>query len=211
MDDAEFDRSLVASAFRLIADKGWGRLSLVEAAQDAGLPVDRARARFPNRSALLLRFGLLADQATLVDADVSGTVRDRLFGMIMKRIDVLQAHRDGVLALFRALPGEPAAVALLNLANLTSMGWMLDAAGVAGLSGPLGLLRRKGLMAVWLWTVNAWRRDDSADLSATMAALDQALRQAEKAAAWLPGEAARGDPPGSELSASEPFEPPAPI
>ena len=40
-------------------------------------------------------------------------------------------------------------------------------------------------MAVWLWTIRAWRRDDSADLSGTMAALDIALSRAEQAAGWV--------------------------
>ena len=35
-------------------------------------------------------------------------------------------------------------------------------------------------MAVWLWTIRAWRSDESQDLSATMAALDAALRRAER-------------------------------
>ena len=64
------------------------------------------------------------------------------------------------------------------------MRWMLEAAGIPA-RGVRGELRVKGLVAVWLWTIRAWRADDTEDLSATMAALDTALRRAEQAAEWL--------------------------
>jgi hypothetical protein len=61
---------------------------------------------------------------------------------------------------------------------------MLDAAGIPT-RGINGELRVRGLCAVWLWTVRAWRSDETEDLTATMAALDAALRRAEQAAEWL--------------------------
>ncbi len=53
-------------------------------------------------------------------------------------------------------------------------------------SGLNGLLHVGGLEAVWLWTVRAWTRDESADLGPTMAALDHALQRAGEASQWLP-------------------------
>lgn len=184
MDDAEFDRALIAAAFQVAAEKGWRSLSVGAAARAAGLPLARARERFPGRAAIWLKFGRLADQSALEQAPSDGPVRDRLFDLLMRRIDALQTHRAGVLALLRALPTEPPTALLLALATRRSMRWMLDAASIptAGLSGEL---RIRGLMAVWLWTVRAWRADETEDLSATMAALDAALHRAEQAAEWL--------------------------
>ncbi|MEE3092498.1 MAG: TetR family transcriptional regulator, partial [Pseudomonadota bacterium] len=50
---------------------------------------------------------------------------------------------------------------------------------------PFGLLRAKGLLAVWLITERVWLGDDSPDLGPTMAALDRNLRRAEKFATQL--------------------------
>ena len=157
------------------------------------MPLARARERFPGRAAILVRFGRLADQAALAEAPSDGPVRDRLFDLLMRRIDALQAHRAGVLALLRALPAEPPTALLLTLATRRGMRWMLEAAGVPT-RGIGGELRVKGLLAVWLWTVRAWRSDESEDLSATMAALDAALRRAEQAAEWLGWRARPADP-----------------
>lgn len=205
MDDAEFDRALIATAFALAAEKGWRRVRIAAAARRADLPLDRARLRFPGRGSLLMRLGRMADQRALEGAVAEGSPRDRLFDMMMRRIDVLQAHRAGVLALLCALPAEPPTALLLAVATRRSMGWMLEAAGIPT-TGALGRLRVQGLMAVWLWTLRAWRTDESEDLAHTMAALDAALSRAQQAAEWFGG--TRPPPPASPESAP-PASPPA--
>src|ERR1700722_17992677 len=98
MDDLEFDRALIAAALELAADRGWQRVGVVQAARQAGLPLDRARRRFSGRTAVLLRLVRMADHAALAGAADEGAVRDRLFDLLMRRINVLQSHRAGVLA-----------------------------------------------------------------------------------------------------------------
>lgn len=185
MEDSDFDKALIASAFGVAAREGWRRASVAEAARSAALPLARARVRFPNRTAILLRFGVLADKSALEQSTVRGPVRDRLFDMLMRRLDVLQAHRAGILALLQALPAEPGTALLLDVATRRSMRWMLEAAGF-DTSGLNGELHTRGLVGVWLWTLRAWRQDETSDLAATMAALDKALNRAEQAARWLP-------------------------
>ena len=202
MDDAAFDRALIAAAFQLAAEQGWRATNVAAAARAAGLPLDRARERFSGRVAILLRFGRLADQSALADASADGSPRDRLFDLLMRRIDMLQAHRGGVLALLRALPAEPPTALLLGLATRQSMRWMLEAAGIPS-RGANGALRVKGLVAVWLWAIRAWRTDESEDLSATMAALDVALRRAEGVAERLGWQARQTPEPPQDGPPSE--------
>jgi len=208
MDDTAFDKALIAAAFQLAAEKGWRSVSVAAAAQAAALPLARARERFPGRFAILLRFSRLADQAALGEASGEGTTRDRLFDLLMRRIDALQAHRAGVLALLRALPVEPRTALLLALATRRSMRWLLEAAGAAT-RGIHGELRVKGLVAVWLWTLRAWQSDVSEDMSGTMAALDQALGRAERAAEWLGWRVPASEPPEATESVTSPPEAPA--
>ncbi len=198
MEDVRFDAALIAAAFRLAAEQGWRAVSVAAAARAADLPLARARERFPGRAAILLRFGRSADQLALSDTPAEGTARDRLFDLLMHRIDALQAHRTGVLALLHALPGEPPIALLLALATRHSMRWMLQAAGLST-RGLRGEMRVKGMVAVWLWTMRAWRTDETEDLSATMAALDAALRRAEQAAEFL-GWGGRPSKPASDAA-----------
>jgi len=211
MDHASFDRELIASAFQLAAAKGWRSISVAAAALAAGVPLARARERFPGRAAILLRFGRLADQAALAELPPDGSTRDRLFDLLMRRIDTFQAHRVGVLALFHALPAEPPTALLLALATRRSMRWMLEAAGIPT-RGVRGELWVNGLVATWLWAMRTWRADETEDLSVTMAALDRALRRAEQTAEWLgwSGKAAAPSPDGTEPDAGLTEPPPPP-
>jgi hypothetical protein len=167
---------------------------------------------------LLLRFGRIADQAALAELPGEGSVRDQLFDLIMRRIDVLQAHRAGVLALLHALPHEPPTTVLLACATKRSLRWLAQSAGV-DLTGLRGELKLRGLVAVWLLTLRAWQRDETADLSATMAALDAALNRAELAVRWLRARVAPDprsqpapapEPPPPEASTQSPQENPLP-
>jgi hypothetical protein len=206
-DDAGFDAALVRAAMALAAEAGWQAVSPLAAARAAGLAPEKVRARVCGRAGILLRLGRMADQAALSGAPAEGTVRDRLFELLMRRLDVFQAHRAGVLALLRALPSEPGTALLLACATERSMGWMLDAAGVSP-HGLRGMLRVKGLTGVWLWTIRAWERDESADMAATMAALDQALARVEGWARYLSPGARRGT--GGSEAAAEADEAPVP-
>jgi ubiquinone biosynthesis protein COQ9 len=211
MEDTEFDKALIHAAFALAGEKGWPAASIAEAARRADLSLSEARQRFPSRAALLLKFGRMADQAALAETPKEGTVRDRLFYLLMQRLDMLQTHRAGVLALMRTLPTEPGTAALLACATRRSMRWLLEAAGVSS-RGVRGDLRTSGLLAIWLWTLRAWQADETADLSQTMSAVDTALQRAERFAGWLGGAEVPSPPSPEEVSVSEipQGEPPEP-
>jgi AcrR family transcriptional regulator len=194
MTDINFDTSLVTAAFRMAGEEGWHKVNAAAAARAAGLSVAEARARFPSRASILLRFGRMADQVALRDAPTEGSVRDRLFDLLMQRFDFLQDHREGVRALLRSLPYDPLTAALLACSTTRSMRWMLQGAGVDA-TGPRGDLQTHGLLAVWLWAVRAWEKDESEDLSGTMAAVDSGLQRAEGLASWLGGSRPAPPPP----------------
>lgn len=197
MDDTEFDRALIGAALQIAAEDGWQQVGVLRGARRAGLDPGRARARFPGRGAILLRLGVLLDQAALAETPTEPAARERLFDLLMRRFDAMQPYRDGIVALLRGLPYDPGAALLLATATARSMAWMLEGAGISA-QGPAGGLRSQGLLAVWLHAVRAWEKDDSPDLSGTMAALDRALSRAEQAASWLRGR--RAGPPADEAA-----------
>jgi AcrR family transcriptional regulator len=186
MSGQDFDHELIAAAFQRAAEVGWARLTIVDAARAARLALGEARTRFPGKLALLRRFGMMLDQAALAADSGEGSVRDRLFDLLMSRFDAMKPHREGLRALLRHVPGDPATALALGCATRRSMRWMLQAAGVST-AGLRGALRVRGLIAVWLWALRAFERDDSEDLSATMAALDTALGRVHQMAPWISG------------------------
>ena len=212
MSVESFEHELVAAAFDLAAKEGWRRVSVPAAVRHhGGLEMADMRRRFPGTLSILKRFGHLADEHALQGAATEGPARDRLFDMVMRRIDFLQRHRAGVIALLRHAPTDPLLALWLARSTLASMEWMLEGAGISA-RGPHGAIRARGLLAVWLWTVQAWLRDESEDLSATMAALDKALMRAEQAETQFGGHRASGIPaagavpePGTDPLPDQPF------
>jgi ubiquinone biosynthesis protein COQ9 len=202
MDDQAFDASLISAAFALAGETGWKRLRVAEAARRAGLPLDRARLRCPGGIAVLVKFGRLADAAALRGAPADGPERDRLFDILMRRYEFLEAHRAGVEALMRRLPADPPLALLLHRLTLRSMRWMLEGAGISA-AGLDGCLRAQGLEGVWLLGLRAWRDDASEDLASTMSALDKALARAERFASWLPGGRRAAAPADNDVSMAE--------
>ena len=191
MDTSQFDKAMITAVFQRAALVGWRETTLAAAARDAALDLPRVRMRFPGKTAVLLRFGVVADQAMLAGAPSEGLPRERLFDLLMLRFDQLQQHRDGMLALMQALRTDPATTLLLYGATLRSMRWALDAAEVPT-DGPLGALRVHGLAAVWAYAMRAWQMDEgSADLPATMAAVDRGLDRAMQAEGMLNREPVR--------------------
>jgi hypothetical protein len=194
MTDTDFDGALVTAAFAMGAEAGWRHVSAAAAARRAGLDLVMARARFGTRGAILCKFGELADIAALTGALSEGSVRDRLFDTLLRRFDFLQIHRPGVVALLKSLPAEPALALCLANETVRSMGWLLESAGVSA-GGVRGELAKSGLALVWAYGVKAWIEDESADLTATMAAVDTALNRADSLASRFAPPAASEDVP----------------
>lgn len=200
MNDSDFDAAVVKAVLTQAGERGWRGASLVEAAREGGLDLARLRRRFPSKLFVLIRFGTIADQAALTGAVTEGAAKDRLFDMIMRRFDVLQAHRAGVLAVLDAAAMDPVLGLMLARLSTRSMGWLLETAGLSAL-GLRGALRAKGLLGVWLWGVRSWRDDDSSDLAATMMTVDKALDRAGQLARYIgdkgpPIEEPAADPAG---------------
>lgn len=180
------DSELLAAFWRVLAGTGWDGLTLRAVAAEAGVPLAELRRRFPGPLAFLRAHFAAVDQEVIegtVD-DATSTARDRLFDVLMRRLDAMQPHRAGITRLMKDLPRDPALALWLAAQMPAAMAWMLEAAGLEA-TGPKGAARAHGLAAVWLAAVRAWEKDDSQDLSPTMAALDRALDRADKAARSL--------------------------
>lgn len=183
----DLETTVLDAALELAAQRGWARLSLAEIAEAAGVKMSVLYARYPTKQAILDGLARHVDRAVLrsVDDDPpEGTARERLFDLLMRRLDVLDAHRDGVKAVVRDGARDPVALVCGACALRRSMAAMLEAGGLSA-HGLLGLLRVKGLSAAYLAGMRAWLGDDSPDKARTMAALDKALRRLDGWAAML--------------------------
>jgi AcrR family transcriptional regulator len=196
---AKAEARVVAAALDLIAERGWRSLTLDDVARRAGMDLAAVRALFPKRDALLEAFFREVDRKVAAEgtysADDPNPARDRLFDVLMRRFDALNAHRGAMVALTRDLPFDPKGAAQAACRLCRSLKGALKTAGLSP-QGPLGCLRLKGLIVIYLNALRVWLSDETSDLSPTMAALDKGLRAAESAMAAL-GSLAPGAPGGA--------------
>lgn len=202
--DDQFDSALLEAAMSLAASKGWRNVSMPEIARQAGLDLGEVRRLYPFKLSILLLLGQLADRSALIDDGSSGTPRETLFDLLMRRFDVFQQYRAGVLAVLRTLPFDPVTTLALGAATMDSMSWIAGASGIAT-TGIDGVLRVQGTVALWTHALRAWEKDENEDLGTTMAALEQGLDRAER---W--GLFPRRTESDAELSPGAPSRLPAP-
>jgi AcrR family transcriptional regulator len=179
----ERDR-IMDAALRLIAERGWRRLSLGEVAVEANVPILAVYREFGSRLAILCGFFRRIDELVLaapVEAEPDARPRDQLFDLVMRRFDALRPYRDALVVLGRELPADPCTALAVGARLVRSFAWTLEASGISA-AGVGGVVATKLTVAAYLATMRVWLRDDSPDLAPTMAALDRRLRGIER---WL--------------------------
>jgi AcrR family transcriptional regulator len=185
---ASSERDRVIEAFlALLADKPMEEVGFGEIAARAGVSLAQLRAQFGSRLAILAAHIKEVDRQVLgsIDTDLAEEPsRERLFDVLMRRLEVLAPHKAAVRSLLRSTRRNPGLALALNSMAVRSQQWMLTAADIPA-SGPQGALRAQGLAALYASVLRTWLDDEEEGLARTMAALDRALGRGQRWAGFL--------------------------
>jgi AcrR family transcriptional regulator len=177
------DRDKVIAAFlNLLSEKPIEQIGFVEIAEASGVSLAQLRGEFASALAILAAHMKSIDRAVLSEdfSDVQDEpARERLFDVLMRRLELLKSHREAVRSLLRSARRNPPLALALNSLAVRSQQWMLTAAGI-GASGPRGIIRAQGLAALFGGVLRTWIHDDDPGLARTMAALDRALARGQR-------------------------------
>ncbi len=167
----------------LVAEKGFAEVSLRDVAAAAEMGLADLYRLYRDKVALTGAFLARVDAAVLAgtprEVDPEETARDRLFDVMMRRYDALKPHRPALQAIRRAATRDPLLALALGPALRRSMAAMLEAAGLSS-EGLPGAVRQNGLLAIDYAVSRVFDRDETMDLSKTMAALDGRLKTIER-------------------------------
>ena len=173
---------IVAALLTLLAEHRFERIGMAEIATEAGVTLAQLRGEFGSTLAILAAHVKATDRAVLA-SDFSDMAeeppRERLFDVLMRRLETLAPHREAVRSLLRSARRNPPLALALNAVAVRSQQWMLTAAGI-GASGPRGALRAQGLALLFSSVLRTWVNDDDPGLARTMAALDRALGRGQR-------------------------------
>ena len=178
---------IIDAAMSLAAQSRWREVTLASIAAEAKISLAQLHESFRSKAAIVAALGDRVDRAVLAGTEVdagSEPVPDRLLDVLMRRLEALAPHKDGIASILRDATCDPVAAICASPGMLRRMAWCLEAAGVSS-AGGAGRIRTKGLAAIYLSTVLVWLRDDSPDQGRTLAHLDKSLRRAERLAMAL--------------------------
>jgi AcrR family transcriptional regulator len=178
---------IIAAFLALLAEKPFEAIGFNDIAGRAGVSLAQLRGEFPSTLAILAAHIKTTDRAVLAE-DLSDMTkepaRERLFDMLMRRLEALAPHRQAVRSLLRSARRNPPLAIALNGLAVRSQQWMLTAAGI-GASGPRGMLRAQGLAVLFGSVLRTWIHDEDPGLARTIAALDRTLARGQRFAGLL--------------------------
>jgi AcrR family transcriptional regulator len=182
------DREKIIAAFlTLLEGKPFAAIGFDDIAQRSGLSLAQVRGEFASTFAVIAAYVKATDRAVLAQDmhDMSEEpARERLFDVLMRRLEVLAEQRDAVRSLLRSSRSNPPLALALNGLAVRSQQWMLTAAGINA-SGPQGTIRAQGLALLFASVLRTWVDDDDPGQARTMAALDRALARGQRAVGLL--------------------------
>ena len=194
--DSERLDAIVDAAMELAVEKDWTDITLADIAEKAGLSLAELRRHVSGRDEILRHFARRVDEQVLASLEqdpLEGDATDRLFELIMRRLEALAPWRPAIRNILKESPvivGEHPPIACQYLA---SQRWMLAAAGLER-PGLEGAACAAALGGIYLRALKTWVDDDDPGFSRTMSRLDQDLK---RAAQWRerlegPARAAKG-------------------
>jgi AcrR family transcriptional regulator len=169
----------VDALMALAAEHDWDEIRLPDIAERAGISLADLRDLFPSKGAMLAAFSRRIDRIVLEGTgdELDGEpVRERVFDVMMRRLDALGPYREAMRRMAPVLRRDPLTLAALNQLALNSHRYMLEASGV-DTEGPLGMVKVQGAALVFGRVLDTWLDDDDPGLARTMAALDRELQR----------------------------------
>ncbi|WP_331315546.1 TetR/AcrR family transcriptional regulator [Methylobacterium mesophilicum] len=172
----------VEALMRLAAEQPWNDIEVSDIAREAGLTLAELRDLFPSKGAVLGGLTRIIDRKVL-EGDLTGLeeepTRERLFDVLMRRLDAMEPYKRALRRIAYALRGEPLSMLALNGVMLNSHRYMLAAAGI-DTEGSLGQLKLQGVVIAFARVTQVWLDDDDPALARTMARLDKEIRNGER-------------------------------
>jgi len=173
---------IIQSFMRLLAEKPIEEIGFAEIATRAGVSLSELREAFGAKLAILAAHVKEIDRRVLAaeDAEMAEeSPRERLFDVLMRRIELLEPHKAAVRSLIRSCERNPALALALNGVAVRSQQWMLAAANI-NVAGTQGMVRAQGLALLFASVLRVWVHDEDPGRARTMAALDRALARGQR-------------------------------
>jgi len=182
------DRDKIIAAFiGLLEEHAFEGIGFADLAARAGVSLAVLRGEFGAKLPIYAAFIKEIDRKVLAggDADMAEEPpRERLFDVLMRRLEALAPHRPAIRSLLGSARCHPSLALALNGLAVRSQQWMLTAANIDA-AGPRGIVRAQGVALLFAGVLRTFVDDEDEGLARTMAALDRALARGQRWSGFL--------------------------
>jgi AcrR family transcriptional regulator len=172
---------------RLAASRPWNQIELGDIATESGLSLAALRGLFPSKLAMLGGLTRIIDDAVLAgvsDDLASEPIRERLFDLVMRRLDAMAPYKAALRRVVPVIRRDPLTLVALNRSSVNSWRYLLASIGIAT-EDALGSLRVQGAVVLMARVFEVWLYDDEPEQSRTMARLDRELKAAGRIMGYI--------------------------
>ena len=141
---------IVDALMELASEQRFEEISIRDICKAADLSLADFRDAFPSKGAVVAGLSRRIDHAVLAQSAeelADESPRERLFDILMRRLEAMAPYREGLREVAAWLRRNPAAALAMNPVVINSMRFMLEAAGIEVEGAPLGRSSCKG----WRW------------------------------------------------------------
>src|SRR3984893_13772560 len=124
--------AIIDALLELAGERTWEDITISDVAARANVSLSTFRDIFPSKGAVLAGFSRRIDHIVLDaagDGPTGEPVKERLFDVLMRRLDALAPYKLGLQALSDLTRRQPVAADAINRVVVNSMRFMLEAAG----------------------------------------------------------------------------------
>lgn len=180
-------KTIVDALMALLAERPIEQIGVSDIAEQAGISLAEMRAEFSSVLSVFAAHVKDTDRMVLdgAGADMADEpVREKLFDVLMRRLEVLTPHKAAVRSLLRSSRRDPGLALALNALATRSTSWMMSAAGIS-IAGPKGMVRAQAMTLLYARVLSTWVEDDDPGLARTMSVLDRELARGQRWSGFL--------------------------
>ena len=173
---------LIKKSFELVSEIGWENFNLKLLAEKNKFELDDIKTIFKTKSSVLKEFSIMIDEEVVNSINqndfIDNPVKDNLFEIIMMRFEKLKAYKNGILKILNSAKKNPLILKKVSRQLFSSLDFFLEVSNAKD-NFLFDKFKLSALFLIYSYVFRIWLKDDSDEMSKTMAELDSLLSKSE--------------------------------
>lgn len=173
---------LIKISFKLIDHYGWINFTLEKLAKKKSMDLKNLKLIFRSKVQILIDFSKLIDEQVQKNIDIEelkeNDVKDNLFELLMMRFEKLNPYKKTLRVLVNDLRYDPVSLKIFSKKIFETMDFYMELSNAKS-TYVLDVVKSNVFFLIYLYCFQIWLKDNTKEMSPTMAEVDKLLTYAE--------------------------------